>query len=344
MLSEEEKCKTWLVTGSCGQDASYFFEILLEKGYTNIHGTMRRSATFNTSNIDHIFDKLKLHYADLTDPMNIHNIITKIFPDYVVNMAGQSHVAVSEELENYTIQVNTLGVLSILQSIRSLGLNKCRVYHCGTSEEFGNFTDGTTLLNEDSPKVPVSLYGVSKVAAENICNIYRDGYGMFVVCGTLFNHESPRRGGTFVTKKISDYVAKYSRDSSIKPLQLGALDSRRDWSHAKDMCEGIYKMITQKNPVNYILSSGVSYSVKDFAKIAFKEIGISLLFKGEGLEEKGYDKESGKIVIEVSSRYFRPIDIKTLIGDSSRARSELGWVPKISFQELVKEMVDFSLK
>jgi GDPmannose 4,6-dehydratase len=184
--------------------------MLLEKGYTNIHGIMRRSATFNTGNIDHIFNKLNLHYGDLTDAMNINTIIAKIRPDFIVNFGAQSHVLVSAELENYTIQVNTIGILNILQSVRNLGLYQtCRIYQCGTSEEFGKYTDGSLKLNEDSPKIPVSIYGVSKLAAENICNIYKNAFDMFIVTGTLMNHESPRRGGTFVTKKITNYIGKY---------------------------------------------------------------------------------------------------------------------------------------
>jgi GDPmannose 4,6-dehydratase len=368
-LSTEELNKVWLISGVTGQTASYYCDMLLEKGYTNIHGIMRRSATFNTQNIDHIFDKLQLHYGDLTDAMNIHNIIAKVKPDYIVNFAAQSHVAVSAELENYTIQVNTIGVLNILQSVRNLGLSDtCRIYQCGTSEEFGNFTDGTNKLNEDSPKIPVSIYAVSKLAAEQICDIYKNAFNMFIVTGTLMNHESPRRGGTFLTKKVTNYVSKYNKIvkhigtgcgspsgklanksrkaealNNIGPLQLGALDSKRDWSHAKCMCDGIYLMLMQKTPKNYLLSNDTTHSVKEFVELAFKEIGILIEWVGSGINEIGINALSGDTLVQVNPRYFRPIDVKVLIGDSSRARKELGWSPKYSFEDLVKEMVQSSL-
>jgi GDPmannose 4,6-dehydratase len=362
-LSKEELNKTWLISGVTGQSASYYCDMLLEKGYTNIHGIMRRSATFNTQNIDHIFDKLQLHYGDLTDSMNIHNIIAKTKPDYVVNFGAQSHVSVSAELENYTIQVNTLGILNILQSVRNLGLSAtCKIYQCGTSEEFGNITDGTKKLNEDSPKKPVSIYAVSKLAAENICDIYRDAYNMFIVTGTLLNHESPRRGGTFVTKKITNFVAKYYKNMSVETnksrqnlalekigqLQLGSLGSKRDWSHAKDMCDGIYLMLTQNEPKNYLLSNDTTHSVREFVELAFKEIGVDIVWRGTGVDEVGIKKGTENdsephIIIKVNPRYYRDIDIQCLIGDSSRARNELGWCPKYSFEDLVKEMVQSSL-
>jgi GDPmannose 4,6-dehydratase len=347
MLNELDK--VWLITGVCGQSASFYCDMLLEKGYTNIHGIMRRSSTFNTQNIDHIFDKLKLHYGDLTDAMNIHNIIAKVKPDYIVNFGAQSHVAVSAELENYTIQVNTVGVLNILQSVRNLGLSKtCRIYQCGTSEEFGNITDGTNKLNEESPKIPVSVYAVSKLAAEQLCDIYKNAFNMFVVTGTLMNHESPRRGGTFVSKKITDYVGKYYKNKLIKPLELGNLNAKRDWSHAKDMCDGIYLMLTQNEPKNYLLSNDTTHSVREFVELAFKEINIEIVWRGTGVDEVGIkrgteDDPEPHIIIKVNPKYYRDIDIQCLIGDSSRARNELGWSPKYSFEDLVKEMVQSSL-
>lgn len=776
-LSKEELDKVWLITGICGQSASYYCDMLLEKGYTNIHGIMRRSATFNTQNIDHIFDKLKLHYGDLTDAMNIHNIIAKTSPNYIVNFAAQSHVAVSAELENYTFQTNTLGVLSILQSVKNLGLSDtCRIYQCGTSEEFGNITDGSNKLNEESPKIPVSVYAVSKLAAEQLCDIYKNAFNMFVVTGTLMNHEtisgnmpiifknngeidikpiseivkyhtknnnlpsidesknvyqetdietdlqiwdsnkwtkvtyasgypheiktnpkypkyiisknaaylatdthpiimednsekevkdikigdkvkltkypeqinnnkelsideatiyglicgdgyvkpnnrefriinsdikvqekckklwknicekynyeykwhyypsksgfnpdkivgyidfvscdwinrdmfydeykykrvpkiilnssveiqkafiegynkadglkskvdktiyhfkrfktnsptlasgllylmsrvspnqnyninvdikkeeidgkerlsyyyaltfnsdtkyshnnsiskykkvkimldnrqsinsihdktnisegfirkvkngyipngmhhkqkkdnevkkiieyydyygwfydletesgtfhcgigqgvvhnSPRRGGTFVTKKITNYVGKYHKHmpfgscesqsgnndlKKIGPLELGNLDAKRDWSHAKDMCDGIYLMLTQNEPKNYLLSNDTTHSVREFVELAFKEINIDIVWRGTGIDEVGIkkgteDDPESHIIVKVNPRYYRDIDIQCLIGDSSRARNELNWSPKYSFEDLVKEMVQSSI-
>lgn len=346
----EELNKCWLITGVTGQTASFFCDMLLDKGYENIHGIMRRSSTFNTQNIDHIFDKLELHYGDLTDPMNIHNIISKIRPDYIVNFAAQSHVAVSAELENYTIQVNTLGVLNILQSVKTLGLSdKCRIYQCGTSEEFGTCTDGSFKLNEKSPKIPVSVYAVSKLAAEQLCDIYKNAFSMFVVTGTLMNHESNRRGGTFVTKKITNYVAKYHKNrNGLTQLELGNLNAKRDWSHAKDMCDGIFLMLTQDKPVNYVLSNDTTHSVREFVELAFKEINIEIVWRGVGINEVGIKKGTENnaeqhIIVKVNPRYYRDIDIQCLIGDSSRARDELKWCPKYSFKDLVKEMVQLSL-
>jgi GDPmannose 4,6-dehydratase len=365
--------KTWLVTGSCGQDASWFFELLLEKGYTNIHGTMRRSATFNTQNIDHIFDKLKLHYCDLTDAMNIHTIISKVKPDYIVNMAAQSHVKVSHELENYTFQTNTLGVLSILQSVKLLGLDKtCKIYHASTSEMYGNSTDGTNILNEDSVMKPVSIYGISKKAAQEICDMYRDAYGMFVISSVLFNHEGSRRGATFLTQKVANYVAKYNRNmprggcgspsgklanksrknhalQKIGQLQLGNLNARRDWGDAKDYMEAVYLMLQQERPQNFVIATGETHSVREFVELAFKEINIEIVWRGTGVDEVGIKKETEDdpephIIIKVNPRYYRDIDIECLIGDCSKAKEILGWKPTTSFKELVSEMVKAAIK
>jgi len=336
--------KVWLITGCNGMDGSYLFDLLIEKGYTNLHGIIRRSSNFNTQRIEHIFGKIKLYYGDITDAMSLHNIINKVKPDYIVNTAAQSHVAVSAELENYTIQVNTLGILNILQSVKNLKLEKCRIYQCGTSEEFGNITDGSVLLNENTCKNPVSIYGVSKLAAENICNLYRDAYDMFVVCGTLMNHEGIRRGKTFISAKITDYIGNYYNGKIKNPLELGNIYAKRDWSDSRDMVDGIFLMITQDKPKNYLLSSGVCYSVKQFVEYAFKEIGIIIEWKGEGINEVGYDKSTGEILIKINSRYYRDIDIECLVGDSSKARKELGWKPKIKFNQLVKDMVADSIK
>lgn len=269
--NDEEYKKVWLITGICGQDGSWFAEYLFELGYTNIHGIMRRSSNFNTKNIDHFFHRLHMHHGDMTDAMNIHTIISKVKPDYIVNFAAQSHVKVSHDLEDYTLQVNTLGILHILQSVRLLGIEKtCRVYHAGTSEMYGNNTDGTILLNETSPMNPVSIYGVSKLAAQNICTMYRDAYGMFIVSSILFNHEGSRRGHTFVTQKIADYVAAYRKDNTIPPLQLGNLDARRDWGDAKDYMRAIYLMLRKETPDNYVIATGETHSVREFVEVAFQ--------------------------------------------------------------------------
>jgi GDPmannose 4,6-dehydratase len=341
---ENQNQKVALITGITGQSGSFLAELLLEKGYI-VHGIIRRSATFNTQNIEHIFDKLHLHHGDITDTMNVFNIISKVRPCEIYNLCAMSHVKVSHELENYTFQTNTMGVLTILQSVRSLGMEKtCKIYSASTSEIFGNITDGSFKLNEDSPQNPCSVYAISKYAAQQLCNMYRDAYGMFVVNSLLFNHESPRRGGTFVTKKITNYVGKYYKNNSIKPLELGNLNAMRDWSHAKDMCYGIWLMLQQEKPKNYVLSNDTTHSVREFVELAFKEIGVEIVWKGDGVDEVGIKKGTENdlephIIVKVNPKYYRDIDIECLIGDSSRARNELKWLPKYSFEDLVKEMV-----
>ena len=336
------------IFGITGQDGSFLAELLLEKGYI-VHGVIRRSATFNTQNIDHIFDKLHLHHGDITDSMNVFNIISKVRPCEIYNLSAMSHVKVSHDLENYTFQTNTLGVLNILQSVRSLGMEKtCKIYSASTSEIFGNITDGSFKLNEDSPQNPCSVYAISKYAAQQLCNMYRDAYGMFVVNSLLFNHESVRRGGTFVTKKITNYVGRYYKNNSTKPLELGNLNAKRDWSHAKDMCYGIFLMLQQETPKNYVLSNDTTHSVREFVELAFKEIGIEIIWRGTGVDEVGIEKGTENdlkphIIVKVNAKYYRDIDIECLIGDSSRARNELKWLPKYSFEDLVKEMVQSSL-
>lgn len=334
-----ELSKVWLITGTCGQDASLYCDLLLKKGYTNIHGTMRRSATFNTQNIDHIFDKLTMHYADLTDAMNIFEIISNVKPDYIVNFAAQSHVKISHTLENYTFQVNTIGVLNILQAVKMTKNTKCRIYQASTSEIYGNETDGSVMLNEESAENPVSIYGISKMASEHLCNMYRDAYGMFVVNSKLFNHESGRRGGIFVTQKIANYVGKYNSHGVTAPLELGNLNARRDWGSARDFCEAIYLMLRQDAPENFVIATGETHSVREFVELSFNNIGIIVEWVGVGVDEVGINKMSGDTLIRVNPKYYRDIDIECLIGDYSKAKRILGWKPETSFKELVKEMV-----
>lgn len=336
---EKQNQKVALITGITGQSGSFLAELLLEKGYI-VHGIIRRSATFNTQNINHIFDKLHLHHGDITDTMNVFNIISKVRPCEIYNLCAMSHVKVSHDLENYTFQTNTLGILSILQSVKNLGMEKtCKIYQASTSEIFGNITDGSFKLNEDSPQNPCSVYAISKYAAQQLCNMYRDAYGMFVVNSLLFNHESPRRGGTFVTQKITNYVGRYYKNNQIKPLELGNLNAKRDWSHAKDMCYGIWLMLQQETPKNYVLSNDTTHSVREFVELAFKEIGIQIEWKNTGIDEIGINYLTGETLVKVNPKYYRDIDIECLIGDSSRARNELKWLPKYSFEDLVKEMV-----
>ena len=331
--------KVALIYGITGMDGSILADMLLEKGY-QVHGVIRRSANFNTQKIDHIFDKLHLHYGDLTDPMNVFTIISNVRPNEIYNFAAQSHVKVSAELEHYTLQTNTVGVLNILQAVRILKMEKtCKIYQASTSEEFGNQTDGKTLLNEESPKIPVSIYGVSKLAAEHICRIYKEAYGMFVVSSTLFNHEHERRGATFITQKIANYVGKYFYNNNIKPLQLGNLNSLRDWSYAEDCVEAIYLMMQQDTPDNYVIASGQCYSVRTFAELAFKEIGIDIEWSGTDLDEVGIDKNTGKTLIQINPRFFRDLELHALIGDASKAKQKLGWNPKTSIDQIVNKMV-----
>lgn len=342
MISEDECNKVWLITGICGQDGSWFADYVLSLGYTKIHGIMRRSSTFNTQNIDHIFDKLTLHHGDLTDAMNIRHIIDKVKPNYIVNFAAQSHVKVSHDIENYTIQVNTVGILNILQSVRSLGMERtCKIYHASTSEMYGNQTDGDYKLNENSEMKPVSIYGISKKAAQEICNMYRDAYNMFIVSSILFNHEGSRRGRTFVTQKIANYVGRYhNAQLPIQPLELGNLNARRDWGDAKDYMRAIYMMLMANGPQNYVIATGETHSVREFVELSFKEIGKTIKWCGDGVSEIGVDADNeSEILIKVNPRYYRDIDIECLIGDASKAKRELGWEPSVSFPELVSHMV-----
>lgn len=341
----EEDRKVALITGITGQSGSFLAELLLEKGYI-VHGIIRRSATFNTKNIDHIFDKLKLHHGDLTDSINIYNIIAKVKPCEIYNLGAMSHVAVSADLENYTFQVNTLGVLNILQSVKNLGMEKsCKIYSASSSEIYGNITDGSFKLNENSPQNPCSVYAISKYASQQLCNMYRDAYGMFIVNSLLFNHEGPRRGHTFVTQKIADYVAKYSKSiqsvssQTIVPLQLGNLNAQRDWGSAKIYMEAVYLMLQQEKPQNFVIATGETHSVREFAELAFREIGIEIVWKGTGINEIGVDNKSGNVIIKVNPKYYRDIDIECLIGDASKAKEVLGWSYNLSFKDLVKEMV-----
>jgi GDPmannose 4,6-dehydratase len=328
-----------LITGITGMDGSLMADLLLSKGY-QVHGMIRRASTFNTTRIQHIYDRVQLHYGDMTDPLNLYRLIEEIKPDEIYNFAAQSHVKVSSELEHYTFQVNTIGLLHILQAVRKI-CPSSRVYHASTSEEFGNETDGTIMLNEDSPKKPVSIYGISKLAAEHICRMYRDAFGLFVVSSTLFNHDGPRRGHTFMTQKISNYVGK--GDFHV-PLQLGNLNARRDIGSAKDYVECIYKMMQQDQPESFVIATGETHSVREFVELAFQVIGITIGWRGTGLEEVGYNTENDTILVTVNPRYFRDIDIECLLGNPERAHQILGWTPTQSFPALVSEMVHSALE
>lgn len=339
--------KVALLTGITGMDASIMADLLLSKGYI-VHGIIRRTSNFNTQRIEHIFNKLHLHYGDLTDAMNIFTIISKVRPNEIYNFAAQSHVKVSAELENYTIQTNTIGILNILQAVRTIGIEKtCKIYQANTSETYGNQTDGTTLLDEESPKMPVSIYGISKLAAEHICRVYKEAYGMFIVSSTLFNHEGVRRGHTFVTQKIANYVGKYANNikhpsksnDNFFPLNLGNLGAMRDWGSANDYVEAIWLMMQQDHADNYVIATGETHSVREFVELAFGEIGIQIEWKNTGIDEIGINYLTGETLVKVNPKYFRDLELDVLIGDASKARRVLNWNPKTSFQELVSEMV-----
>jgi GDPmannose 4,6-dehydratase len=336
--------KRALVIGANGQDGSYMLELLLEKGY-EVHGTIRRSSVITTERIEHIFNKIKLHYIDITDSMNVLNIISKVKPCEIYNFSAQSHVKISSELENYTFQVNTIGVLNILQSVRILGLEKsCKIYQASTSEIMGNQTDGSIKMNELTQQSPVSVYGISKHAAQQLCNLYRDAYGLFVVNSILYNHESSRRGHNFVTQKIANHVGKYKHQTSkISPLQLGNLNARRDWGSAKLYMEAVYLMLQQEKPDNFVIATGETHSVREFVELAFKEINVDIEWRGQGVDEIGFKKGTDEILVQVNPKYYRDIDIECLIGDASKANKILGWTYNLTFSDLIKEMVSAAI-
>lgn len=327
-----------LIFGCNGQDGSYMSELLVTKGY-EVHGTIRRSSVLTTQRIDHLFKtgKIRLHYSDVTDHHSVFSLITKLLPDEIYNFAAQSHVKISAELENYTFQTNTIGVLNVLQTVRHVftetGKN-IKVYQASTSEEFGNTTDGSFMLNEAETRFPVSVYGISKLAADHLCHLYKNAYGLYVVSGTLFNHESPRRGHNFVTQKIARYVA---RQDFSKPLPLGNLNARRDWGHAKDYMTAIWLMMQQDKPLDYVVATGETHSVKEFVECAFAVIGLQIRWEGTGAQEKGFFNDN--LVIVVDPKYYREIDIECLIGDATKITQDLGWRPAVSFNGLVEEMV-----
>lgn len=327
--------KTALITGITGQDGSYLAELLLEKGY-QVHGIVRRSSSINTSRIDHIFDKIKLHYGDLTDSTNLIHIIQQTQPDEIYNLAAQSHVKVSFEVAEYTANVDGIGTLRILEAVRILGLtNKTRVYQASTSELFGLVQE--TPQKETTPFYPRSPYGVAKMYAYWITKNYREAYGMYTCTGILFNHESPRRGETFVTRKIVIGLANIAKGKQ-DCLYLGNLNAKRDWGHARDYVEAMWLMLQQETPNDYVIATGEQYTVKQFIEAAAPYFGMNIIWQGDGENEVGVDSHTGKVIIRVSSKYFRPTEVETLLGDATKAKNEIGWTPKVSFDQLVEEM------
>jgi GDPmannose 4,6-dehydratase len=340
--------KTALITGITGQDGAYLAEFLLNKGYI-VHGIKRRSSLFNTQRVDHLYHdihekniKFFMHYGDMTDSTNLIRIIEQVQPDEIYNLAAQSHVQVSFEIPEYTANADGVGVLRILEAMRSLGLQKkTRFYQASTSELYGMVQE--TPQKETTPFYPRSPYAVAKLYGYWITVNYREAYGMFACNGILFNHESPLRGETFVTRKITRAAARISLGLQDK-LYLGNLDSKRDWGHAKDYVEGMWLILQQEKPEDFVLATGETHTVKEFVEFAFQEAGIDISWQGKGVDEKGTDKKTGKVLVEVDPRYFRPTEVDLLLGDPSKANKVLGWKPKISLKELVSDMVVSDIK
>jgi len=340
--------KTALITGITGQDGAYLAEFLLDKGYT-VHGIKRRASLFNTDRIDHLYKdphekgvKFKLHYGDLTDATNLIRIVQEVQPDEIYNLAAQSHVMVSFETPEYTANADALGTLRLLEAMRILGMGgKTRFYQASTSELYGKVQE--TPQKETTPFYPRSPYGVAKLYAYWITVNYREAYNFFACNGILFNHESPIRGETFVTRKITRAVARIKLGLQ-KKLFLGNFNARRDWGHARDFVEAMWLILQQDEPEDYVIATGEQHSVREFVEAAFHEVGISITWKGKGSDEKGYDGDTGRALVEVDRRYFRPAEVDTLHGNPSKAKKKLGWKPRVTFRELVSEMVREDLK
>ena len=329
--------KTALITGITGQDGSYLAELLLEKGY-EVHGIKRRSSSINTERIDHLYnnENLHLHYGDLTDSLSTYSLIDKIQPNEIYNLGAQSHVQVSFETPEYTANSDALGALRILESMRGLGIEKTtKFYQAATSELYGLIQE--VPQKETTPFYPRSPYGVAKLYAYWITKNYREAYNMFAVNGILFNHESPRRGETFVTRKIVRGLSDIQKGRS-NVLRLGNLNALRDWGHAKDFVQAMWLMLQQDSPDDYVIATGKEYSVKQFVEKCAPYFGMKIFWDGEGMDEVGVDANSGKTVVVVDKKYIRPAEVDRLIGDPSKAKTELGWLPEFSFDDLVKDM------
>ena len=335
-----------LITGITGQDGSYLTELLLGKGY-EVHGIIRRHSTPCTDRIDHLLedrqykDRLFLHYGDLTDTSCLSNIINTYKPDEVYNLAAQSHVGISFEVPEYTADVTGIGTLRILEAIHQSGLN-CKYYQASTSELFGGLPE-TAPQSEATPFYPKSPYGAAKLYSYWITVNYRESYNLFACNGILFNHESPRRGDNFVTRKITIAVANIMAGKQEK-LSLGNMDAKRDWGFAGDYVEGMWRILQQDKPGDYVLATNETHTVREFVELAFAEVGVTVEWKGTGVEEKGYDKATGKLLVDVNPEFFRPAEVEFLWGDASRAERELGWKREVSFPQLVQMMVDEDMK
>jgi len=348
MSKKTKSNKVALITGVTGQDGAYLAELLLRKGYI-VHGIKRRASSFNTDRIDHLYHdqheenvRFFLHYGDLTDSTNLIRIIQQVQPDEIYNLAAQSHVAVSFETPEYTGNADAIGTLRLLEAIRILGLEKkTRFYQASTSEMFGKVQE--IPQKETTPFYPRSPYAAAKVYSYWICVNYREAYGIYACNGILFNHESPIRGETFVTRKITRAVARIKLGLQDK-VYLGNLDSKRDWGHAKDYVVAQWAILQQDEPDDFVIATGKQYSVREFVDAAFSEVGITLIWEGEGVDEKGINVETGDVLVEVDPRYFRPTEVETLLGDPSKAKEKLGWEAKIPLHDMVSEMVREDLK
>jgi len=340
--------KVALITGITGQDGAYLAEFLLNKGYI-VHGLKRRSSSFNTDRIDHLYQdphvsgrNFILHYGDLTDSTSLIRLVQEIQPDELYNLAAQSHVAVSFESPEYTANADAIGTLRLLEAIRIAGLeNKTRFYQASTSELFGEVQE--TPQTEKTPFYPRSPYACAKLYAYWITVNYREAYGIYACNGILFNHESPVRGETFVTRKVTRALARIKLGLQDK-LYLGNMNAKRDWGHAKDYVEMQWLMLQQDRPEDFVIATGRQFSVREFVEIAARHVGMDIEWRGEGIDEKGYDKASGECIVEVDPRYFRPTEVETLLGDPANAKTKLGWVPKITFEQMVQEMMQHDLE
>jgi GDPmannose 4,6-dehydratase len=340
-MSKKIDKKIAFVTGITGQDGSYLAEFLLKKNY-EVHAILRRASVFTTARIDHILDNPNLHtyHGDLTDSSNLHRLISSINPTEIYNLGAQSHVGVSFEVPEYTAEVSGIGTARLLDAIRDSKVD-CKFYQASTSELFGGIP-GTEPQSEDTPFYPKSPYGAAKLYAYWLTVNYRESYGMFACNGILFNHESPRRGETFVTKKITKAVANIFNGKQ-EYIKLGNIDAKRDWGHAKDYVEAMWLMLQQDEPKDLVIATGETYTVREFVNVAFNEIGITINWEGSGVNEVGKCSETGKILVKIDPAYFRPAEVELLLGDPTRAENELGWKRNISFNELVSCMVQYDL-
>jgi len=338
--------KKALITGITGQDGSYLAELLLDKGY-EVHGIIRRASTFNTQRIDHIYQdphekniRLKLHYGDMTDSSNLSRLVEKINPDEIYNLAAQSHVGTSFETPEYTTDVDAMGTLRLLDAIKESEV-ECKFYQASTSELYGKVQE--VPQTEETPFYPRSPYAAAKLYAYWIVKNYREAYDLFAVNGILFNHESPRRGKRFVTRKITRAVARITKGKQDK-IYLGNMNAKRDWGYAKDYVKMMWMMLQHDTPEDYVIATGETHTVREFVETAFSHVDVEIEWQGEGVDEKGIDKDTGEVLVEVDPKYFRPTEVDLLIGDPSKAKEELGWEPEVKFKELVQLMVQSDLE